>query len=126
MRLVIVESPLGTRPDGTRCTAEEMAENQRYARACMLDSLRKGEAPFAGHVLYPLVLDDATPEERKLGMFAGFAWGEAAAVASNKIMSFVAVYMDRGVTQGMRDGIIRHERNGLRIESRLLGGEWAT
>lgn len=129
MKLVIIESPFGTKPDGTRCTAEEMAENQRYARACMLDSLRRGEAPFASHVLYPLVLDDATPEERRMGMEAGFAWGAAAAFISSRLCNTfpaaAGVYIDRGVTPGMKEGIIRHKTNGLRVEERTLRGEWA-
>ena len=131
MKLVIIESPLGTKPDGTRCTAEEMAENQRYARACMLDSLRRGEAPFASHVLYPLVLDDATPEERRMGMEAGFAWGHAAWLAAGpsdtygEFLATVAVYVDRGVTSGMRAGIERHkDHRDVSIEERRLGGEW--
>lgn len=141
MKLVIIESPLGTKPDGTRCTAEEMAENQRYADACMADSLRRREAPFGSHIIYPRVLNDATPEERKLGMEAGFAWGVALAlVNAGREMSgdqplrqlgvplpecLVAVYVDRGITSGMDEGIRRHLSNGLRIEERRLGGEWA-
>lgn len=140
MKLVIIESPLGTKPDGSRCVAEEMAENQRYARACMLDSLKRGEAPFASHVLYPLVLDDANGEERKLGMEAGFAWGMAAALvlagrehlpaqwiarlSPDAGVAGVAAYVDRGVTTGMRKGINRHMNHGLPVEYRRLAGEW--
>ena len=124
MKLAIIESPLGSKPDGTRCTPQEMAENLVYARACMRDSLRRGEAPYASHLLYPQVLDDATPAERKQGMEAGFAWAEAAAIARG-ITSIVAVYVDRGITTGMLEGIERHKRNGLEIVKRRLGGGWA-
>jgi hypothetical protein len=89
--------------------------------------LRRGEAPYGSHLLYPQVLDDATPEERKQGMEAGFAWADAAEIAGRKDLvheSLVAVYVDRGVTDGMRKGIARHERNGMRIEERRLGGGW--
>jgi hypothetical protein len=125
VKLVIIESPFGKRVDGTPCTPQEMAENLVYARACMRDSLRRGdEAPFGSHLIYPQVLDDATPEERKLGMEAGWAWAQAAAIAKG-LSTVVAVYIDRGVTPGMLDGIKQHKINGLRIEERRLGGGWA-
>ena len=90
---VILESPLGSRVDGTRASPEEFKRNQEYALECMRDSLARGEAPFASHVLYPLVLNDATPAERKQGMQAGFAWGDCA--------ELVAVYVDFGITPGV-------------------------
>jgi hypothetical protein len=57
-RLVIVESPF----------AGDVAANLSYGRRCMADCLRRGEAPFASHLLYtqPGVLDDSLPEERQL------------------------------------------------------------
>ena len=39
MKLVIVESPF----------AGDTERNIRYARACLADCLRRGEAPFASH-----------------------------------------------------------------------------
>ena len=112
---VIVESPLGSRPDGSRCTPEEFEANVSYARACVLDSIKRGEAPFASHVLYPLVLNDATPEERRMGMQAGFEWG---AVASE-----VVVYVDRGITPGMLEGRQRARDARQFITYRRLGAK---
>jgi hypothetical protein len=66
--LVIIESPL----------AGDFERNIRYARWCMFDCLMRGEAPFASHLLYPQCLDDRDPGHRKLGIEAGFAWGELA------------------------------------------------
>ena len=105
MRLVIIESPYGTRPDGTRATTEEVARNVRYARAAMLDCLQRGEAPYASHLLYTQCLDDATEDERDKGMQAGWAWLRRA--------DLVAVYLDLGVTKGMRGGF--HLAHALRI-----------
>lgn len=125
MKLVIIESPLGNRPDGTRCSPEEFERNVQYARACVKDSLLRGEAPFASHVIYPLVLDDATPEQRRMGMEAGFAWGDAARQVDADFFgpsALRAVYTDRGVTPGMTEGI---QRNGMTVEYRTLGGDWA-
>jgi hypothetical protein len=51
MILVCIESPF--RPSAPRGTLEfdsELALNIAYARALMLDSLRRGEAPFASHL----------------------------------------------------------------------------
>lgn len=129
MKLVIVESPFGTKPDGARCTVQEMAENKRYALACLADCLRKGEAPFASHVLYTLVLNDATPAERKQGMEAGIAWADAASYVNDRLPgskpAICAVYTDRGITGGMKDGIARHAANGMKVEYRQLGAGWA-
>lgn len=113
MKRVIIESPLGNRPDDTRCTPEEFESNVQYARRALADSLRRGnEAPFGSHIIYPLCLDDATPEERKLGMEAGFCWGEAA--------DLIAVYVDRGITSGMVAGLERHQANNIPIEYRSI------
>jgi hypothetical protein len=94
--LVAVESPYAADPerlDGGR------AENIEYARACMKDCLRRGEAPYASHLLYTQlgILDDDIPEERERGINAGLLW-QAQADA-------VAVYVDRGISKGMRAGI---------------------
>lgn len=112
MKRVIVESPLGTRPDGSRCSPEEFARNQRYVLECIYDCLKRGEAGFGSHALYPAVLKDADPAERKLGMEAGFTWGETA--------QGCAVYLDYGVTEGMAEGIKRHTANGIPIQYRYL------
>jgi hypothetical protein len=82
----------------------------------MADSLARGEAPFASHALYTLpgVLDDDVPEERRRGMEAGFAWGEAA--------DQVAVYVDLGVSRGMLEGCERAAAAGLPREARRVEG----
>lgn len=85
-----------------------------YARRCVRDCLRRGEAPIASHLLYtqPGVLRDAEPEERRLGIAAGHAWIPTAQA--------LAVYVDRGVSEGMRAGIDAARAAGLRIEFRRL------
>lgn len=113
MKRVVVESPLGTRPDGSRCSLEEFAMNQRYALACVRDCIKRNEAPYASHVFFPLVLNDHEPADRAVGIAAGFAWGGKAQLA--------AVYTDRGITDGMRKGIKRADRAGIPHELRQLG-----
>jgi hypothetical protein len=62
VRLVIIESPYAGDPDG----------NLAYARAALADSLARGEAPFASHLLYPQVLDDMIPISPRSTPIAAF------------------------------------------------------
>jgi hypothetical protein len=89
MRLVILESPFA---------GDEQA-NIDYARLCVRDSLMRGEAPIASHLLYtqPTILDDSVPEERQHGIDAGLAWGIVA--------DATIVYTDCGISDGMYEGI---------------------
>ena len=107
MRLVILESPF----------AGDVEANVAYARRCVRDSLLRGEAPIASHLLYtqPGILNDDISEERWCGIHAGLAW-IAAAEAS-------VVYTDRGISSGMRYGIERAAEAGRPIEYRALGLE---
>ena len=84
-RLVIIESPY----------AGDVERNVAYARACMRDSLRRGEYPIASHLLYtqPGILDDDVLEEPELGIKAGLAWR---AVAQKAIF-----YVGMGWSRGM-------------------------
>lgn len=106
MKLVIIESPY----------AGDVEVNTAYARACMLDSLRRGEAPYASHLLYTQVLDDTASAERAQGILAGLAWSRVAEAA--------AFYVDRGISKGMLSAMARHKANGVRIFTRRLGGMW--
>lgn len=134
MKFAIIESPLGTKPDGSRCSPEEFAKNQEYVNACMLDSFRRGEYPFASHGIYPHCLKDALPEERKLGMEAGFAVAKALynacqldpyTLTKMADCCIAVVYTDRGITSGMKQGIEKHTDLGMKLEFRELGGTWS-
>lgn len=107
---VIIESPYKGRDQA------ELERNIAYARACLRDSLQRGEAPFASHLLYTQdgVLDDAILEERNFGIAAGLAWQAAA--------SLVAVYDDLGISEGMRKGIKLAKCKGILVEYRRLAG----
>ncbi len=106
--LVIVESPFAGK------TPEEEQANIEYARMAVRDSLLRGEAPIASHLLYtqPGILDDAVPEERKLGIDAGLAWR---AVAHKSV-----IYTDRGISRGMQYGIDAAKTAGKEVEFRSL------
>lgn len=108
MKLVVVESPLAAP------TPEGIAENRAYACRCMRDCLDRVESGYASHLLFdqPGILDDLVPEERDRGIEAGFAWGAKADV--------VAVYIDRGVSGGMRMGIRKAVERDQCIEVRSI------
>jgi len=79
-------------------------QNVLYARQCVLDSLSRGESPYASHLLYAQkgMLDDKLPDQRRRGIAAADGWLEVA--------DFVAVYCDRGITTGMLFGVIKGAR----------------
>lgn len=89
--LVIIESPF----------AGDTERNVAYARACLRDSVLRGEAPIASHLLFtqPSVLDDNAPDERTLGIDAGHAW--------IMVCDYVVIYCGLGISKGMRLGIER-------------------
>jgi hypothetical protein len=110
MRRVIVESPFAGKPGWWQWW--HRWRNRIYARRCLLDCLTRGEAPFASHLIYPQVLDDGVVNERVLGIAAGLAWGEAA--------DATVVYVDRGISAGMRQGIEAAKTAGRVVEYRHL------
>jgi hypothetical protein len=108
VKLVVIESPYrGNSP-------EDREENTRYARAAMADCLNRGEAPLASHLLYPGILDEDIPRERKLGVAAGLAWSRRSDLA--------VFYVDRGWSSGMfaaRDFYLYHR---IPCDVRTLAG----
>lgn len=109
MKRVILESPYAP---GNGWTVEQ---NLKYARRALHDSLSRGEAPIASHLLYtqPGVLDDKIPQERDWGIAAGLAWGSAA--------DATVVYTDRGISEGMQRGINKAVEEGRPIVYRSIG-----
>ena len=110
--LVDVESPYNGPDEAT------IRRNIRYARACVRDSLMRGEVPFASHLLYtqPGILDDRIESERAHGIAAGKALMAQC--------SLTAVYMDLGMSRGMEFGVAEATVAGRAIEYRTLGPSW--
>lgn len=96
--------------------AGDVEANVAYAKRCVCDCLRRGESPYASHLFFTQsgLLDDLKPEERRLGIEAGLAWQRSSNV--------VAVYVDRGISEGMRQGIAAAAERGANIEVRSLEG----
>ena len=103
-RLVIIESPY----------AGNVTANVDYARQCVRDSLLRGEAPIASHLLYtqPGILDDDIPADRQAGIDAGLAW--------RRVADATVVYTDLGISKGMQYGIDAAQAFGLMVEYRAL------
>ena len=108
MRLVVLESPYAGK------NWWERYKNIRYARACVRDCLKRKEAPLASHLLYTQrgILKDHIAEERRLGIDAGLAWGPKA--------DATVVYVDRGLSLGMKYGIMYARRENRPVEYRTL------
>lgn len=100
--LVVIESPY----------SGDVERNEEYGRACLFDSLRRGEAPLASHLLYTQVLDDRWPPDREMGIEAGLAW--------YRVAEKCVVYGDRGISRGMIEGIERAKRLGVPVEFRNI------
>lgn len=99
---VIIESPY----------AGNVERNVTYARAALWDSLFRGEAPFASHLLYTQVLLDEVPSMRVKGIEAGHSLYTKADV--------VAFYIDLGYSPGMELGRTRAKMFGIKTVERTL------
>ena len=108
MKLVYVESPFKGE------NWELTARNVYYARLCVRDCLKRGEAPYASHLFFTQagILNDAIQEERVLGIAAGQAMGDR--------FNLRAVYEDFGTSRGMEYGIRRAEMLKQPLEYRRL------
>lgn len=107
MRLVILESPY----------AGDIAKNTAYARRAVRDSIARGEAPIASHLLYTQagILDDADPAQRLLGMACGVAWYRVADAA--------VFYVDLGMSPGMQAALDHAAGQGVPVLQRNIGRE---
>ena len=83
MKRVIVESPF----------KGDVERNKRYLERCLRDCIMRGESPYASHKMLTDCLDDDDPEERRLGIEAGFAWKRNA--------ERTVFYVDLGWSGGM-------------------------
>jgi len=99
---VVIETPL----------RGDYVKNQKYARLAMLDSLLRGESPFLGHLLYTQVLKDGDSDQRERGIHAHFDWITKA--------DYLAIYIDLGISEGMKRGMAIAAGLGLPIVDRHL------
>jgi hypothetical protein len=102
MKLVSIESPF----------APGSAQRITYAHQCCLDSLNRGESPYASHLLFPQFLQDSLPEHRELGLRASDEWRKKA--------DLIAFYADHGVSQGMLRAITLAKLYAIPVEVRVI------
>ena len=91
----------------------DVERNKAYLDRCLLDSLKRGEAPIASHKIWPGILDDENPEQRELGIEAGLAWVLVA--------DLMAVYTDFGINDSMENAMSRARLHKIPIELREIG-----
>lgn len=96
-------------------TPKDLLVNKKFTLACMRDCIKRGEAPYASHVIYAhsYIVDDFVAQERALGIYAGFIWGDFAGKT--------VVYTDLGISSGMQEGIDHAHSKKRPIEFRHLG-----
>lgn len=101
-KLVILESPYRGHGESGGAIAVRTRLNVDYARQCLHNSILRGEAPIASHLLYtqPGVLDDTKPEERTMGIECGLAWLPVA--------DYSIYYTDHGWSTGMLGALHEH------------------
>jgi len=90
----------------------DVAADVAYAHACLRHALSIGEAPVLPQLLYAQVLDDQVPNERKAGMAAGQALVQ--------VCDEVVLYVDRGISDGMKRARKRAENLVIPVTERHL------
>jgi hypothetical protein len=105
MRPVILESPY----------AGEVERNTEYARRAVRHALSLGDAPLASHLLYtqPGILDDLVESERRWGIDAGLTWLQFAQAS--------VLYIDYGISSGMKYGLMAAADMDVLVEFREIG-----
>ncbi len=109
-RLVIIESPYNSP------TADGLIRNRNYLNACIIDSIERGEVPFAAHGFYTQFLNDRIPHARSTGFRLARTFYHYAQRA--------IFCCDLGESPGMVEGRLFAKKLGLEIEDRLIGMDW--
>ena len=103
MKLVSLQSPY----------AGDINRNTEYAWRALHHSLMLGEAPFASHLLYGLLLDDDNPHERKIGLTCDHAF-----LAKCDLVAF---YRDYGFSPGMVEAQVLAQTLNIPTVIRRIG-----
>lgn len=106
MKRVIIESPY------RGANQSERLRNISYLKKCIRDCIMRGESPYASHGLLPGALDEDKPEERQLGIEAGYEWWNVA--------ELIVFYTDYGWSSGMHRAMEYAILTGILYEKRTL------
>jgi hypothetical protein len=87
---------------------------ERFAKACIRDSVLRKEAPLSVFLLYKQsgILYEENPGEKALGKLAASEW--------NKLCTKIIVYKDLGVTKEMQRTIDDAIKEDYIVEYRIL------
>lgn len=106
MKLIYVASPY----------AGDVEANTELAKRACRHVMEQGHAFFAPHLLYPALLDDMNPRERKAGLDMGFAVLERC----DELW-----YFGKYISNGMRLEIEEAKRLGVLIQGiKVINGEF--
>jgi hypothetical protein len=100
--LVSIESPF----------AGDHEANIRYAQKACLDSLKRGESPYASHLFFTQFLSDSDPTQREQGLAASDAW--------RRISNRLVFYVDLGFSPGMHRALELAKSHSIPVEFRAL------
>ena len=100
MKKVIIESPFMGNDEHSE------AEHRKYLNRCIHDTVLRGESPYASHKMLVDSLDDSKPDERELGIQAGFEWKHLDGVTT-------VFYDDYGWSSGMKYALRYMEEHGI-------------
>lgn len=99
-RLIYIASPY----------AGDIAGNTRFAIRCCQFAIQRGYTPIAPHLIYPQMLDDTIPEQRKLGLALGYRLLEACSemwVCGERISNGMAAEIHHAEVSGIHIRYIR-------------------
>lgn len=82
-------------------------ENEEAAIRYSQFAIEQGCIPMASHLLYPRMLDDNNPEERKLGLFFGQVWLD--------IAREIWIFSDGSLSKGMQAEYERAKQRGYKM-----------
>ena len=108
--VVIVESPFAGKGRTEEEIRASMEANRKYAIDACVDCIRRGEVPYASHLFFPQFLDELKPEERELGLTAGYAmWSSASRIVFYEDLGF-SLGMERAWKRAISLSFIRERR----------------
>jgi hypothetical protein len=95
--------------------AGDTERNVAYAKACMLDSISRNEAPLASHLLYTQMLDDRDHDQRAAGIDCEHSW----LTVADKVVVYLD--LDKGnVSSGMAKAMALADALRVPVERRHL------
>lgn len=114
MKTVIIESPY----------SGDVLKNIEYAKKCLIDSCKRGEAPFLSHLLYTTNLEGTFAQE-SLGTNDENHWisreeGLKRCEAWRTVANCTVFYVDYGWSSGMLRAKEHAEKLGQPIEERKI------